>query len=326
MNTKVKKIIALMLLAVMTLSMTACNVGGSQQIAVKGCFVLEPNEENFKEVFDEKEDLDSALEYFFVVYDVTPTKNTEIGFSNTVKLTLNSNNVYTDISRSSTGTYLTTFLKNCGYASKRFDEILYSDNSSRMISVFEVNKNDINENTTGEIEIKLSDDLKGTKKIAATDIKTIDYMDGVFAVEDDSATYMLKCCLRADINRSLIWLSETNKNLNSVDSYLNYCFADMDLVDHSDLYSACTGYYVAMISKEELADFGLDEKNMLIKEKFPTVYDKIIEYNKQREDRINQLFGHYIFDSYSAWSTRMRNYTSTDEEALNDMLDELEKY
>ena len=143
MNTKVKKIIALMLLAVMTLSMTACNVGGSQQIAVKGCFVLEPNEENFKEYFDQNDGLDSALEYFFVVYDVTPTQNTKIGFGNTIKLTLNNNNVYTDISESSEGTYLVSFLRNCGYMSKRFDETLYSGNSGRMISVFAVNKNEL---------------------------------------------------------------------------------------------------------------------------------------------------------------------------------------
>lgn len=314
------RIIAVILLAIMLFTLVACDVNGqSKNITIKGCFALEPNEENFKDAFDENEGLDSTLQYFFVVYDVNVATNTElVGDDTFVKLTMNGNNTYEQLSPD-TGVYLKAFLGRCGYAVSSNDTMLYSGDSKRMVAVFAINKNDITENTTAKIEIHLNDRLKTTNKISASDISTIDYMDYIFNVEDNPEQYILKCSLKAKADVSywaLNAMCELSNSISSAAKYNEEIMIGMAMViyfwDESSIGES-------MLSASSAIDTSGEDSDKIIffEEDFQYLtYEKIREYFSDVADEIDKI--HEV-------ASERGGYISNDKYSLSKKFNEMQK-
>ncbi len=191
-----KKTIIFAMLAVLLLS----GCGGTAEdsaasktsIDVKGVFLLEPSEQ----LDLSSEGLDSVQRYVFAVYDVDNSGNAEnvelSPFSDSVKLKLNDTNTYEQ--NNSYGTILRNFIENSGYASSTSYGTLWGGSEPvRMVAAFAVNGNDISDDCSAKLYFDLA---QGTRVIDAdefsgTDIQTIAWPDGIFAVEDDPDAYQM---------------------------------------------------------------------------------------------------------------------------------------
>ena len=218
-----KKLIAMLMAATMAFSLCAC--GGAETpapskveeepaIEVKGYFLLEPS----NELEWSKEGLADVQRYFLVVYDVENKNaaNEELSsFGDSITATFNGANTYEQL-YTNDGNVLKTFRENCGYAiSTSYGTLWGGSDPVRMMAAFAINGNDVKGECMAEIEFELSDNLKAKTSITAEDIKTIHWLDGIFAVESDPDAYQIARSVanRAQICKTALEVaSQANQN------------------------------------------------------------------------------------------------------------------
>ncbi len=219
-----KKALSLILILVMSLSLCAYGssnntanteeINETASIEVKGLFYLDPAED----LDLSEEGLSTAQSYLFLIYDVVNNsdKNIELStFTSSITLTMNNTNSYEQL-RPFDGDVLETFIENCGYSvSTSYGTLWGGSEPVRMIASFAINKNDIKDDCTAEIDFQLADDIKDNITVTAEEIQTINLPDGVFAVEENPDAYQ--------IARSLIPCTEVCRNMivSSVEQYNN---------------------------------------------------------------------------------------------------------
>ena len=231
-----KKTVIFAMLAVLLLSgcggKTADSSAESKtKIDVKGVFLLEPSES----LDLSSEGLDSVQRYVFAVYDVDNSGNAEnvelSPFNSSVKLTLNDTNTYEQ--SSSYRTTMQNFIKSSGYAlSTSYGTLWGGSEPVRMIALFAINGNDISDDCTAKLDFDLSQDtpVRYTDELGRTDIQTIAWPDGIFAVEDDPDAYQLihSVRIRAQICRNALeTASQANQNKNNEVRDLNLGISKM---------------------------------------------------------------------------------------------------
>ncbi len=178
------------------------------------------------------EGLDAVQRYLFAVYDVDNSgndSNVELsGFSDAVQVTLNDTNTYEQCSG---GTLIHNFIGNSGYTTPGERGTLWGGSEPvRMISAFAVNQNDMKDGCTAKLDFNLSQDaqLRYTAEVAGTDIQTIAWPDGVFAVEDDPDAWQLvhSVKIRAQICKNSLEAAsraEQNRDTGTRDLNLTIC-------------------------------------------------------------------------------------------------------
>ena len=178
------------------------------------------------------EGLDTVQRYLFAVYDVDNSgndSNVEVsGFSDAVEVTLNDTNTYEQCSGS---TLIRNFIDNSGYTTPGECGTLWGGSEPvRMISAFAVNQNDMKDGCTAKLNFNLSlnAQLRYTAEVAGTDIQTIAWPDGVFAVEDDPDAWQLvhSVKIRAQICKNSLEAAsraEQNRDTGTRDLNLTIC-------------------------------------------------------------------------------------------------------
>ena len=207
------------------LLLSACGGGtdsnaSKTQIDVKGVFLLEPSDQlNLS-----AEGLDTVQRYLFAVYDVDNSgndSNVELSdFSDAVEVTLNDTNTYEQCSGS---TLIRNFIDNSGYTTPGECGTLWGGSEPvRMISAFAVNQNDMKDGCTAKLNFNLSlnAQLRYTAEVAGTDIQTIAWPDGVFAVEDHSVKIRAQICKNSLEAASR---AEQNRDTGTRDLNLTIC-------------------------------------------------------------------------------------------------------
>lgn len=228
-----KKLIALLLALIMALSLCACggNAGStgdaensttiqesksdeSSRIELKGTFILEPSEQ----LDLSGEGLDPVQRYLVIVYDVLSSDSeneTLSGRNDSVTVTMNDTNTYDQLSKYD-GKVLRGFRENCGYAISTSYETLWGGSDPvRMIAAFAINGNDIKNDCTAKFEFQLSNNLKASIDVVGTDIQTINWLDGIFAVEENPDAYQVAHLVknRAEICKGTLELgAQENRN------------------------------------------------------------------------------------------------------------------
>lgn len=201
-----KKVLSLILASIAVLSLCACGNSSTVEnaneqsktssVEVKGIFLLDPAEELDLSL----EELSPAQCYLLLIYDVTNNsdRNEELsGFANSITITMNNTNTYEQL-YSSEGYILKNFREDCGYSVSTDYGILWGGSEPiRMIAAFAVNGNDIRDDCTAEVNFQLSENINGKSTIIAEDIQTINLLDGVFSVEDDSDMYQIAHSIRS---------------------------------------------------------------------------------------------------------------------------------
>ena len=232
-----KKLLALMLAAALALSLMACGGGGadtssngneasgtspsvrdSGPIESKGLFILEAKE-NF-DLSNEKE-LSEHETYLVHVYDIIPdaAKNADISkLSSDFTVTLNNTNTY-ESTTASGGAALISFVYASRYKIDRNIGTIFAGSSPiRTISIFRINKNDINDNTTVKFEREHSDIYNCSITFGKEDITTIDMLDKVFSVEENPSEYQLASTMfirNQSINNAINYLNNNGGTDNS---------------------------------------------------------------------------------------------------------------
>lgn len=219
-----KKTVIFAMLAVLLLSgcggKTADSSAESKtKIDVKGVFLLEPSES----LDLSSEGLNAVQRYVFAVYDVDNSGNAEnvelSPFNSSVKLTLNDTNTYEQ--SSSYRITMQNFIKSSGYAlSTSYGTLWGGSEPVRMVAAFAVNGNDISDDCSAKLYFDLAQGtpVRYTDERSRTDIQTIAWPDGIFAVEDDPDAYQLihSVQIRAQICRNALeTASQANQNKNN---------------------------------------------------------------------------------------------------------------
>lgn len=202
-DVSMKKILCLIMALVICIGCCSCGTNNTKSddndmIDIKGMFFLNP--ENLDDW--DKEELDSNVSYFMVVYDLKneTEKNLELDtWSDAITMKLNDANEYEQIS-SYSGCYFKDFMENAGYNISSDNVVLYGGSETiRMIAPFEINMNDISEKTKGVLNFDLCPELSTKVDFDINDIKTIDILDEIFQVEDDYKNYQI---VRSAIKRA----------------------------------------------------------------------------------------------------------------------------
>lgn len=202
-----KKRLALLLAAAFLVSLTACggsSAGEKNAIESKGVFVFSP-----KESFDlsNEEELSENETYLIHIYDIMPDQNKNADMSSDQEdyiVTLNGTNTYESITASS-GAAMTSFTYASHYVmDQKIGTVFAGSAPIRAISVFRINKNDINDHTTMTFKIAGSDIYNSSISFEAEDIVTIDMLDKIFHIEEDPSQYQLAS--------TMLWRSQGIKN------------------------------------------------------------------------------------------------------------------
>lgn len=161
-------------------------------ITVKGTFLLEPSEN----MDMSKEGLEAVQRYFLVVFDMESGESNQELYMNeeSLRATFNGINIYKQLTQYDFEfeSVLKSFLPNCGYTHSDGSLTIWSGEApTRMVSIFTINKNDMKEDCTVQLQFDFSDSVKSTVELTKNDIKTINWLDGIFAVEDDPDAYQV---------------------------------------------------------------------------------------------------------------------------------------
>lgn len=175
-------------------------------IDVKGLFLLEPADD-----LDLSNDLESVQRYLFVVYDVASLdSNQELSSrSDSIELTLNGANTY-EQKFPSYNSVFSSFVENCGYqVSTDYGTLWSGEDPVRMVAAFAVNKNDVEGDCHIELDFDLANPVTFSGEYTSADVQTIDWMDDIFAVEDDPDAYQIAHSLkvRAELCKSQLELA-----------------------------------------------------------------------------------------------------------------------
>ena len=208
-----KKLLALILTAALSLSLVACGggagntntSGGSGEpstpeqenspIESKGLFLLE------REDGVELDDLTAQQTYLIHVYDIHPdnAKNVEMSpFESHYSITTNGVNEYeplyapTGYNINTTQNSVRYFMLASGYAAPpEIDTILAGGETIRAMSVYAINSNDIKDDTTATFTIESCDVLDCELNFTRDDIISISRFDEVFQIEDNPTDYQI---------------------------------------------------------------------------------------------------------------------------------------
>ena len=287
-----KRMLALLMTAAMTLALCACGSGEAPTattpeedpaIEVKGCFLLEPSDE-----LDLSADgLASVQRYFLVVYDVENDNdaNEELStFGESVTVTFNDANTYEQL-YTSDGNVLKAFRANCGYAvSTGYGTLWGGSDPVRMVAAFAINGNDVKEDCTAEIVFELSDNLSAKAAIAAEDIQTIHWLDGIFAVESDPNAYQIAHSVanRAQICKNAMEaasLANKNGNVQVRDAQLALCATIFS--EEAAWGVSCGGASVG----SDLPVFNVES----VRSYYPEIADQIITISESIEVMMTEL-------------------------------------
>ncbi len=214
-----KKLLALMLAAALALSLVACgggtgdndptttSSGGSgtpstpeqenSPIESKGLLLLERAEG------EELDDLTAQETYLIHVYDIIPdqSKNVEMGvFESNYSMTMNGVNTYEplyaptsySVDSLTTPNNVQYFMLASGYAAPpELGTVLAGGEPIRSMSVYKINTNDINDDTTATFTVTSCDVYDCELNFNRDDITNIKRFDDVFQIEDNPTDYQI---------------------------------------------------------------------------------------------------------------------------------------
>lgn len=210
-----KKLLALMLSAAFMVSLAACGGGDtgsnstpgeetatSQEnpgspIQSKGLFLLERAEG------EELDDLTAQETYLIHVYDIIPdqSKNVEMGvFESNYSMTMNGVNTYEplyaptsySVDSFTTPNSVQYFMLASGYAAPpELGTVLAGGEPIRSMSIYKINTNDINDDTTATFTVTNCDVYDCELNFDWNDITNITRFDDVFQIEDNPTDYQI---------------------------------------------------------------------------------------------------------------------------------------
>lgn len=288
-----KRYLSFLLLLALMASLVACGSGNGESIApkpdedvpavaepntprieVKGTFLLEPSEQ----LDLSGEGLDSVQRYLMVVYDVLSHESENEQLSSrddSITITMNGTNTYSQLSMYK-GKVLQNFLENCGYAvSTTYGTLWGGSEPVRMMAAFAINGNDIKDDCTAKVEFELSDNVNASVDIARTDIQIINWMDGVFAVEEHPDAYQIarSAGVRAQICKNLLEnASQANHDRQIAMRDVHLASLQVILAEDAVWGVSCSSAVGNMISSEELPTFKVDSVRIY----YPEIADKIV--------------------------------------------------
>lgn len=211
-----KKILALLMILAMALSICACGGADDNTITIKGAFKLDAE----KTLALDKE-VEKNLQPLLVVFDIAPLgdENVELSsWDDSVKLTFANGNSY----EQSTLKSFKYFMEYSGYLSTKDNHTIWggTEESTRMVSLFVVNKNDLTDDFAATISFDLADKVSCSKDISAAETQTISLYDGIFAVEENAEMYQIVKSIprRADVVKGQREASTTHWNSQDRDS------------------------------------------------------------------------------------------------------------
>ena len=316
-----KKVLCLILALVVCIGCSSCSPK-NDFIEVKGLFFLDPQK---IEKWDE-ENLDENISYFFVVYDLknNTSKNQELYSSDSsIMLELNDVNKYEQLDPGYSNIYLKDFVEYSGYSISTDDITLYggSNDTMRMIAAFEINMNDINDKTNGELRFDISNDIEAKIEFSKEDVKTINVLDEIFSIEDNYDNYQIarSAIKRACYSRSLInslVLAYNSKNIND----MTYAAAMMNVI-----FSAETTYGFSaggfgnddIIPDDTLPRFNIEAVN--------TLYPDIASDFKELITNLNSIY-ECLADDNMTISKLDRNALQQYSENARENIDNIKEY
>ena len=210
-----RKTLALFLTVALMLSLAACGGGDtgsngtsgeetatsqenqSGPIQSKGLFLLERAEG------EELDDLTAQETYLIHVYDIIPdqSKNVEMGvFESNYSMTMNGVNTYEplyaptayEIDGFSTPSNVDYFMLASGYAAPpELGTVLAGGEPIRSMSVYKINTNDINDDTTATFTVTSCDVYDCELNFTREDIITINRFDDVYQIEENPTDYQI---------------------------------------------------------------------------------------------------------------------------------------
>jgi len=211
-----KKFLSMIMILVMALSICACGGTEDNAIAIKGVFKLDAE----KTLALDKE-VEKNLQPLLVVFDIAPLgdENVELSsWDDSVELTFNNGNSY----EQSTLKSFKYFMEYSGYLSTKDDHTIWggSEETTRMVTLFVVNKNDLTDDFTATINFDLADKVSSSKEISAEETQTISLYDGIFAVEENAEMHQIAKSIprRADVVKGQREASTTHWNSQDRDS------------------------------------------------------------------------------------------------------------
>lgn len=255
-------------------SLPAASEPNTSRIEVKGTFLLEPSEQ----LDLSGEGLAPVQQYLLIVYDVlsSDSENEQLSsWDDSISITMNGTNTYNQLSIYN-GKALQRFRENCGYAASTSYGTLWGGSGPvRLIAAFAINGNDIKDGCTAKVEFQLSDNLNASIDITGTDIQTIHWLDGVFAVEDNPDAYQIACSVgvRAQICKKLLEnASQANHDRQIAMRDVHLASLKVVLAEDTVWGVSCSSAVGNMISSEELPTFKVDSVRIY----YPEIADKIV--------------------------------------------------
>ncbi len=243
-----KRVNALLLAAILTISLAACSGGGKEEnapIQTLGWFLLERQE---GEALDELTDQET---YLIHIYDIIPdeSENAEPSpFESHYSITLNEANTYEPLSAPASfdlgytdPTDANYFMVSCGYAAPwEIDTILAGSEPIRAMSVYQINSNDITEDTTGVFTVEFCGALDCEIAFTSEDITSIQRFDDVFQIEEDPEAHMIAAAyfqrVRSICNNTVNGYLFNNLFTNGLTSYQS-CLSWTDGMSKYGVYS-----------------------------------------------------------------------------------------
>ena len=232
-----KKCIALLLAAALTVPLAACGSGGGKDenapVQTLGWFVME------REDGVALDDLSDQETYLVHVYDLIPdeSENAELSsFASHYSVTLNETNTYEPMGASFSLGYTDPndanyFMVASGYALPwEIDEVPAGSDPIRCVSVYKVNTNDLTEDTAGVFTLESSQPYESAPldceiSFTAEDITPITRFDDVFQVEEDPEAAMISAAyfqrVRSVCNNIITGHLFNNLFSNGLTSYQN---------------------------------------------------------------------------------------------------------